>query len=265
MFASRRAAARGVFASALAIAATVALAGCSTISTLFGSGPAPFEQQQPTAAPAAANPATTANGLEFNSVFTDFGSIHPRVSIGPDLELELDMWTEQKTHEWYAPTEKVFSFVVNVHDNRVPEDAPFEQKRRVFMSNITVTSATSANSGVMENPFVLNADPTKITRDPEALRSEYGLLVTAPKGGLQVEGNRIGQLAADTYGLTLDFAFQLVIEGAASNIPGGGFDQHGYTSAGYNGFTTQVVHIPVPIAIFTQPLPTSTSVPTPLN
>ena len=54
-------------------------------------------------------PTTTAAPLQYNSVFTDMGSIHPTTMIGTQLELELDMWTEQKTHEWYPDNEKLFS------------------------------------------------------------------------------------------------------------------------------------------------------------
>ena len=102
------------------------------------------------------------------------------------------------------------------------------------MSNIAVTATTSTTSGASVSPFVLDTDPLLVTLDPEALRSDKGLLITSPKGGFQLESNSIGALSPDTYGVLLDFAMTVSVEGAA----GGG------------QYTTQVVHVPVPVAIF---------------
>lgn len=84
------------------------------------------------------------------------------------------------------------------------------------------------------SPFVLDTDPTLVTLDPEALRSDSGLLITSPKGGFQLESNQIGQLSADTYGVILDFAMTISSESVA----------------GTGGYSTHVVHLPVPVAIF---------------
>jgi hypothetical protein len=210
----------------------VGLAGCSTFTPLLGT---PLGAQTVQDDVAASTPApTTTSGLVFDSVFTDMGSIHPTVSIGERLDLELDMWTEQKTHEWSTDGDKRFSFVINVYDSAVPATATFESKRRVYMSNISVTATTSTTSGASVSPFVLDTDPLLVTLDPEALRSEHGLLITSPKGGFQLESNAIGDLSADTYGVLLDFALTISTE----NTAGGG------------QYSTQVVHIPVPVAIF---------------
>ncbi|MGY4856750.1 hypothetical protein [Cryobacterium sp. AP23] len=209
-------------------ALALGLGGCSTFSPLLGTGT--VQQNVSVATPA---PSTT-SALVFDSVFSDMGSIHPTLTIGPQLELELDMWTEQKTHEWTTDGDKLFSFVINVYDGAVPAEAPFETKRHVYMSNIAVTATTSTTSGASVSPFVLDTDPLLVTLDPEALRSDKGLLITSPKGGFQLESNQIGQLSPDTYGVVLDFAMTISSEAAA----GGGV------------YTTQVVHIPVPVAIF---------------
>ncbi|GAA2221720.1 hypothetical protein GCM10009851_00230 [Herbiconiux moechotypicola] len=199
----------------------------------------------------------TSAELQFASVFTDMGSVHPTVDIADQLALQLDVWTEQKTHDWTPLADKRFSFVIGVYDNRVPAEASFDQKRRVYMSNITVTAQTTTASGTVETPYTLNTDPIKVTLDPEALRSDQGLglLITSPKGGFQLESQQIGVLAGDTQGVMLDFAMQISYENAPLS----------------NTYTTQVVHQYVPIAIFSEaaaaaatPTPTPTVTPTPI-
>jgi hypothetical protein len=204
------------------------LTGCSSFMPLIGAQPVQQNIAVTTPTP------TATPELVFDSVFTDMGSIHPTLMIGTDLELQLDMWTEQKTHEWYTDSDKLFSFVISVFDKAVPAEAPFATKRQVFMSNISVTATTSTTSGASVSPFVLDTDPTLVTLDPEALRSDSGLLITSPKGGFQLESNQIGQLSADTYGVILDFAMTISSESVA----------------GTGGYSTQVVHLPVPVAIF---------------
>ncbi len=236
-----------------ALATVAALSGCSAVLPLFGIQPTPpapaaLEGTAPKSAPAADS------SLQFASVFTDMGSVHPTVDIADQLQLRLDVWTEQKTHEWTPDADKRFSFVIGVYDQRVPAEAPFDQKRRVYMSNITVSAQTTAVSGAAESPYLLNTDPLKVTLDPEALRSEQGLglLITSPKGGFQLESQQIGVLAADTEGLMLDFAMQVSYETAPLS----------------NSYTTQVVHQYVPVAIFSElppaPVPSATATPTPI-
>jgi hypothetical protein len=209
-------------------AVALGLTGCSSIMPLMGTQPVPQNVAVTTPTPSAAPE------LVFDSVFTDMGSIHPAQMIGADLELQLDMWTEQKTHEWYTDGDKLFSFVINVFDTAVAADAPFATKRQVFMSNISVMATTETSSGASVSPFVLDTDPTLVTLDPEALRSDKGLLITSPKGGFQLESNQIGELSDDTYGVTLDFAMTISSE----------------SIAGSGAYTTQIVHVPVPVAIF---------------
>jgi hypothetical protein len=239
--------------TAVAIVATaVALSGCSTVMPFFGlqSSPAPKGSTSTTTEVKADDA-----GLRFASVFTDMGSVHPTVDIADQLQLQLEVWTEQKTHDWSPLADKRFSFVIGVYDNRVPAEASFDQKRRVYMSNISVTATTSTASGTVETPYALNTDPLKVTLDPEALRSEQGLglLITSPKGGFQLESQQIGVLADDTEGLMLDFAMQVSFE----------------TSPLSNTYTTQIVHQYVPVAIFSEAAaaastPTPTVTPTPI-
>ncbi|MDO9394964.1 MAG: hypothetical protein Q7T71_00315 [Herbiconiux sp.] len=247
---SSRIALRALSAAA-AVSTVVALSGCSTIMPLFGIQPTPGAAagSTTTTSEVAASDAT----LQFASVFTDMGSVHPTVDVADQLQLRLDVWTEQKTHDWTPLADKRFSFVIGAYDNRVSADAPFDQKRRVYMSNITVTAQTSTASGTVETPYTLNTDPVKATLDPEALRSEQGLglLITSPKGGFQLGSQQIGVLADDTQGVMLDFAMQISFE----------------TMPLSNLYTTQVVHQYVPVAVFSEavaaPAPTSTPTVTP--
>lgn len=204
------------------------LVGCSTFDALLGPVPTNGRQQVESSIQG------PEKSTEFASLFTDMGSVHPKLTIGDQLEIELDVWTEQKTHDWYTNSAKIFSFVINAFDRRTAASAPFDTKRRVYMSQITVTATTVTSTGRSETPFILQADPLKVTLDPEALRSEYGLLITSPKGGFQLESNQIGSLAKDTYGITLDFAMTISTE----------------SSAGSGNYLQQVVHQSVPIAIF---------------
>jgi hypothetical protein len=256
---------------AAALATVVALSGCSTIMPFFGIQPtAPGAAGAAGSAGAGAGAGTTADSttadlganttdgsLQFASVFTDMGSVHPTVDIADQLQLKLDVWTEQKTHDWTPMADKRFSFVIGVYDNKVPAEAPFDQKRRVYMSNITVTAKTTTVSGAVETAYNLNNDPLKITLDPEALRSEQGLglLITSPKGGFQLESQQIGVVSDDTLGMMLDFAFQVSYE----------------TAPLANTYMTQVVHQYVPVAIFSEAdavaakaTPTPTATPTPI-
>ncbi|MCS5733288.1 hypothetical protein [Herbiconiux daphne] len=250
---SKRLVLRSLSATAV-VATAVALSGCSTIMPLFGIQPTPAGR--PSTTTTEADAAAADQALQFASVFTDMGSVHPTVDITDQLQLKLDVWTEQKTHDWTPMADKRFSFVIGVYDNRVPAEASFDQKRRVFMSNLTVTAKTTTTSGTVETPYLLNTDPLKVTLDPEAIRSEQGLglLITSPKGGFQLESQQIGVLADDTEGVMLDFAMQISFE----------------TSPLSNTYTTQVVHQYVPVAIFSEiaasatPTPTPTLTPTPI-
>jgi len=215
-------------ATSLVALAALSLTACTSIP-MFGPAPAALTGVSTTTVPT-----PTATPLVYDSVFSDMGSIHPKVKLANKLELELDMWTEQKTHEWYPDSEKLFSMVISVFDTNVSESASFAKKRKVYMSNLRVTATTTTTSGLVENPFVMNVNPVKVTLDPEALRSMKGLLITSPKGGFQLQSNKIGSLAADTTGLVLDFAMTVSTQ----------------ASGGSKNYTTQVIHQMVPVAIF---------------
>lgn len=214
--------ARTAAASVLFLSLGLGLTGCAGLSSVIGIDPV-----TETTAP-------DANALVLDSEFTDMGSVHPKIMLADQLELELDMWTEQKTREWSTDSDKLFSFVISVYDRAVSADASFDSKRHVYMSNIAVTSTTQSVTGSSSSAFSLNADPVMLTLDPEALASEDGLLITSPKGGFQLESNRIGALPSDTTGITLDFAMTIASE----------------SEAGSGSYGTETVHQLIPVGIF---------------
>lgn len=208
--------------SVLTLSLALSLTGCAGLSSVIGIDPV------------TATTAPDDGTLVFNSEFTDMGSIHPKIVLADQLELELDMWTEQKTREWYPDSDKRFSFVISVYDRSVSPDASFESKRHVYMSNIAVTSTVESATGGTSSAYSLNADPVMLTLDPEALQSDQGLLITSPKGGFQLESERIGSVPADTTGITLDFAMTISSESVA----------------GSGSYSSETVHQLIPVAIF---------------
>jgi len=130
-----------------------------------------------------------------------------------------------------------FGFAVNVYDHRVDEKAVLTQKRRVYLSLVSITSQLS-QSGLVQNqlqsPFQFSADPRTLV-PTDTLRSDRGLLLNSFQGGLLVPETTIHQLPADTYGITLQFALQVWVEGAADDD---------------SSFSQQTVYQVLPIAIF---------------
>jgi len=208
----------------------LSLAGCSTGGMLFG--------ESSSASETTPTPTPTATTIPFESEFTDMGSVHYPTMVAAQLQLDLDMWTEQKTHEWTADSDKLYSIVINVTDLTVPATAAFATKRQVFMSNLSISYVpTMANGDKGSSVPLLTVNPVTATLDPEALRSDqYGLLITSPKGGFQMESNEIGDLADDVTGITLSFAMTITAESAG----------------GSNTYITQPFVTPVEVAIFTE-------------
>jgi hypothetical protein len=200
----------------------------------------------PDDAPAAsAEPTPTASVL-FDSVFTYDGSQSLSTDVADQLEVRLELWADdpKRTQEWTTENPKGFGFAVNVYDHRVDEKAVLEQKRRVYISAISITSQTSQTSGQVSQPFQFTADPRTLV-PTDTLRSDQGLLLNSYQGGLLVPTTTIAQLPSDTYGLTLQFAMTVTVEGAAAG----------------GAFTQQTVYQTVPIAIV--PAVAGTPSPTP--
>ncbi|GAA4777621.1 fructose 1,6-bisphosphatase [Microbacterium gilvum] len=216
---------RRILAATALLAAALAATGCSQIVAAIG---APVVERTPDAA------AVDATAPAFDSAFTQDGSVSLAVDVADDLEVRVDVWAAdpKRTQEWTTASDKTFGFAVNVSDYRVPEKAVLEQKRRVYLSQVSISSTLSPSQ--TPAPFQFTADPRTLV-PTDTLRSDRGLLLNSFQGGLLVPETVIGQLPEGTTGLTLDFALTLSAEGAANDDA---------------SFLEQTVHLTLPIEIF---------------
>jgi len=232
---SRRRARAAAATLALAIVAPAVLSGCSQITDVLGAfpGQAGSNQSVVVATPA---PQASAGTKPFDSQFTYDGSVRLTSQVADGLELRLDVWAvdPKRTMEWTATNEKQLGFAVNIVDDRVDEKAVLAQKRRVYVSSISITSQTAQTSGQVSSPFQFSADPRTLVPS-DTLRSDRGLLLNSFQGGLLVPTTSIRQLPADTYGITLEFALNVAVEGTANTD---------------TSFSQQTVYQYLPIAIF---------------
>lgn len=218
---------------ALALAAG-ALVGCAPVIDAFNG----LQDNNAIATPEP-NPSATTADMAFDSKFTYDGSVSLSYEVADGLEVRIDAWAAnpKRTQEWTPDSEKTFGFAVNVHDARVEEKAVLAQKRRVYLSMVNITSQvaqSSTSQGQLPSPFQFSADPRTLV-PADTLRSDRGLLLNSFQGGLLVPETTIHQLPADTYGLTLQFALQIWVEGTANDD---------------NSFGQQTVYQVLPIAIF---------------
>lgn len=232
---SRRRVRTAVATVVLALVAPAVLSGCSQITDVLGAfpGQAGGNQSVVVATPA---PQASAGTKPFDSQFTYDGSVRLTSQVADGLELRLDVWAvdPKRTMEWTATNEKQFGFAVNIVDNRVDEKAVLAQKRRVYVSSISIASQTAQTGGQVSNPFQFTADPRTLVPS-DTLRSDRGLLLNSFQGGLLVPTTSIRQLPADTYGITLEFAMNVAVEGTANTD---------------SSFSQQTVYQYLPIAIF---------------
>jgi len=229
----RRALRASALALVLAFAGPVALTGCGQISDVIGAFPGQGGNQAavvPTPAPSASA------DKPFDSQFTYDGSVSLSTEVADGLEVRLDVWAvnPKRTMEWTPTNEKQLGFAVNVVDHRVDEKAVLAQKRRVYVSSLSVTSQTAQTSGQVSSPFQFSADPRTLVPS-DTLRSDRGLLLNSFQGGLLVPTTSIRQLPGDTYGITLEFALNVAVEGSANTE---------------TSFGQQTVYQYLPIAIF---------------
>ncbi|GGH39790.1 hypothetical protein GCM10010921_11290 [Microbacterium album] len=184
----------------------------------------------------APTPAPTDAGT-FVSALSSDGSVSLSTDIADQLELRLDVWIVEpkRAAEWTAEIPKAFGYAVNVYDHLVDEKAVLADKRRAYLSSVAINSRTSQGSGQVASPLQFSADPRALV-PRDTLRSERGLLLNSYQGGFLVPQTRLGELPADTYGVTLEFALTVEVE-----------DSVGEGSA----FGQQTVYEYVPIAITT--------------
>lgn len=210
------------------------LTGCAQVFEAFNSLQGNQEAVVPT--PQATNSSGTAIDVPFDSQFTRDGSVSLSTDVADGLEVRLDVWAAdpKRTMEWWATGPKTFGLAVNVYDHRVDEKAVLTQKRRVYISQISITSQTAQSSNQSSSPFQFSADPRTLV-PADTLRSERGLLLNSFQGGLLVPELVINQLPPDSYGITLQFAITVSVEGTANDD---------------TTFGQQVVYQTLPIAIY---------------
>jgi hypothetical protein len=231
-----RRARRAAIGAALALVGALSLSGCSQIVEAFN-GVSGNVQADPVAEDSFVRPsASPSASMAFDSQFTYDGSVSLTTDVADDLELRLDVWAvdSKRTQEWTPTRDKTLGFSVNVYDHRVDEKAVLTEKRRVYISSIQIRSQTAQTSGQVQSPFQFSADPRTLV-PTDTLRSDRGLLLNSFQGGLLVPEQTIHQLPADTYGLTLEFAMTIAVEGTANTE---------------TSFSQQTSYQYLPIAIF---------------
>lgn len=225
---------RAVGTVAAGLVVLTSLTGCTQIASAFNGF-----QQNVVATPEPRPSASAAVSMPFDSAFTYDGSVSLSTDVADGLEVRLDVWAAdpKRTQEWAPDNDKTFGFAVNVYDHRVDEKAVLTQKRRVYLSMISITSQVSQSTigqQQMMSPFQFSADPRTLV-PTDTLRSDRGLLLNSYQGGLLVPTTTIHQLPADTYGITLQFALQVWVEGTANTD---------------SSFAQQTVYQVLPVAIF---------------
>ena len=225
---------RAVGTVAAGLVVLTSLTGCTQIASAFNGF-----QQNVVATPEPRPSASAAVSMPFDSAFTYDGSVSLSTDVADGLEVRLDVWAAdpKRTQEWAPDNDKTFGFAVNVYDHRVDEKAVLTQKRRVYLSMISITSQVSQSTigqQQMMSPFQFSADPRTLV-PTDTLRSDRGLLLNSYQGGLLVPTTTIHQLPADTYGITLQFALQVWVEGTANTD---------------SSFAQQTVYQVLPVALF---------------
>ncbi len=231
-----RRARRTAIGATLALVGVLSLSGCSQLVDAFNNMQGDTASVPANAGATVRPSATPTESMAFNSQFTYDGSVMMTSEIADDLELRLEVWAvdSKRTQEWTPARDKTFGFAVNVYDRRVDDKAVLAEKRRVYISSIQIMSQTAQTSGQVQSPFQFSADPRTLV-PTDTLRSERGLLLNTYQGGLLVPEQTIRQLPADTFGMTLEFAMTITVEGTANTD---------------TSFQQQTVYQYVPIAIF---------------
>lgn len=217
--------------AALAAVVTLSLTGCDV---LLGQVPIGVQTNATTATAA---PTATCNNGPYESIFSAYGAIHYSRVMADNLTLYLDMYTDEKTHEWFAETPKELSFTVNIVDTNASEKDPFKLKRKTYMSEITIQANSVTADGQTEKLYDQDLDPIEATLDPEALKSKYGLLITSPKGGFLFQHNTIAPATLpNTIGFNMDFNMTISIQ----------------SKLGEKKYTTRDYTVSLPVTVFSE-------------
>lgn len=221
---------RRAAAAAATVVALATLSGCSLDSLTNDSAQAATPTPTPTPTPT------------FDSQFTRDGTFQSHVNID-GVDFVYTLWPTKstpRTNEWYPKGNKYFSFTFQAYDlDRGLRDT-FKTKRKVYLDRIEVESDTVSASGNVQEPYTLDSKASRITFDPEAVTSRYGMLITSPKGAFELRNQPIGDLTDDARGLNLTFRATVRIQ----------------RSAGSTSYERETIRQKVPIAIFASKTPT---------
>lgn len=224
----------GPLAAVLALLLTVVLSGCSLLE---GNDPG-------TEADPSTSPTSEPTEEPYDSQFTRDGTFQSHIDIdGVDFVYTLyPTKATPRTNEWYPKGNKFFTVTLQAYDLDRGLRDPFATKRRVYLDRITATSVTKTADGRgNQRPYRLDAEARKITFDPEPEATRYGMLITSPKGSLELRNQKIGKMSLDTRGVDLTFTATVWIQEAP----------------GSKQFYKRQVRQTVPIAIFESDKPTS--------
>lgn len=217
---------------AAALAASLALSGCSLLE----------KDDAPSGTPAP-SPSASQVAEVYNSQFTRDGTFQSHIERS-QLDFVYTLYPTKstpRTNEWYPLGNKFFSFTFQAYDLKQGLRAPFATKRKVYLDTIEVTSTTmTVDGGKTQHPYTLDAVAKDVTFDPEPLATKYGMLITSPKGALELRNQRIKPTSLDTRGIELTFVATVWAE----------------TFAGSGKFYTMKIKQRVPIAIFESDEPT---------
>lgn len=218
-----------------ALLLSLVLSSCSLVDDLTGND----DEAEPTATPSASS-----TEAYYDSQFTRDGTFQSHIAI-ENVDFVYTLYPTKstpRTNEWYPGGSKYFSFTFQAYDLARNLRDPFATKRKVFLSNIKVASATTrSDGGASESPYSLDALAQEITLDPEPLTyGDYGMLITSPKGAFEYRNQEITATDQATVGVLLTFTATVFME----------------SSAGSNRYTQQTITQEVPIAIFASEEPT---------
>ncbi|MDO9498195.1 MAG: hypothetical protein Q7J48_20995 [Nocardioides sp.] len=216
----------------LTVVLSVGLAGCSLL-----------EGDEPEADPST-TPSAEPTDEPYKSQFTRDGTFQSHIDVnGVDFVYTLyPTKSTPRTNEWYPLGNKFFTVTFQAYDLDRDLRDPFSTKRKVYLDRIKATSVTKTSEGRgNERPYSLDAEARRITFDPEPLSTEYGMLVTSPKGSLELRNQRIRPMSLDTRGVDLTFTATVWIQ----------------ESPGSKRFYKRQIRQTVPIAIFESDEPTA--------
>ena len=241
--------------AALAAPLAVPLTGCTTLQNLTGLSLTPASAAAEDASPGGSGSrnknknndlgnANADNDVVFDSQFTKNGvsNIYKNID-GIDYVLSIfPSQTNPRSDLWYPKGDKQFTFTFQTYDLAQPLDAPYATKRMTYLRGVSISSVlTLADTEegdnaeqTMSSDFNVSGLGQDLTFDPEPwVKRKLGMRIASPKGVFEMRRQTIGDLPADTIGITLHFKFNV----NAQRI------------AGQPEYDTQQIDIDVPIGI----------------